>query len=96
MFYVLFNSDGGVKGCYIAGMHPNIPDGTEEVTKEDFDKYCTHQFFKGSDGNPTPIPAVTEPQSPQIITPPVDQDVADLWQAMLTMSAELEALKGGN
>jgi hypothetical protein len=32
----------------------------------------------------------------EIVTPPVNQDVADLWQAMLTMSAELEALKGGN
>jgi hypothetical protein len=31
----------------------------------------------------------------EIVTPPVNQDVADLWQAMLHMSAELEALKGG-
>lgn len=30
------------------------------------------------------------------VTPVVNQDVADLWQAMLLMSAELEALKGGN
>lgn len=29
------------------------------------------------------------------ITPPIDQNVADLWQAMLALSAELEALKGG-
>lgn len=29
------------------------------------------------------------------VTPHVDQNVADLWQAMLAMSAELEALKGG-
>lgn len=29
------------------------------------------------------------------VTPYVDQNVADLWQAMLAMSAELEALKGG-
>jgi len=31
----------------------------------------------------------------QIVTPAADQDIADLWQAMLTMSAELDVLKGG-
>lgn len=90
MFYVLFNSDGTVQGCYIDGIHPAIPDGAEAVSKENFDKYCTHQFLKGSDGNPTPIPVVIEPQSPQIITPPVSQDLADVWEAIFILSATKE------
>lgn len=32
---------------------------------------------------------------PQVITPQVNQDIADLYQAMLEMSAEIEILKGG-
>lgn len=31
----------------------------------------------------------------QVITPPVDQSMADMWEALLAMSAEIEALKGG-
>lgn len=29
------------------------------------------------------------------VTPPVDQSMADMWEALLAMSAEIEALKGG-
>ncbi len=41
------------------------------------------------------IPMQSPEQETQIITPEVNSDIADLWQAMLDMSAELEALKGG-
>ena len=30
-----------------------------------------------------------------IITPSMDKNIADLWEAMLAMSAEIETLKGG-
>lgn len=94
MYYVLFNQDGTVQQCYIAGMHPNIPDNAVSVSKEEFDQYCTRQYQKGADGKPQKI-EIQEDDTPQIITPAVDQNIADLWQAMLAMSAELEALKGG-
>lgn len=29
------------------------------------------------------------------VTPPVDQGMADIWEAMLAMSTQIEALKGG-
>ena len=32
----------------------------------------------------------------QIISPPIDQDTADMWEALFALSAELDALKGGN
>ncbi|MDF2636114.1 MAG: hypothetical protein K0R78_2988 [Pelosinus sp.] len=35
-------------------------------------------------------------QPPVIITPSIDQDTADMWEALFAISAELEALKGGN
>ena len=31
----------------------------------------------------------------QVVTPPVDQGMADIWEAMLAMASEIEALKGG-
>jgi len=37
-----------------------------------------------------------EASEPQIITPPVNQDTADMWEALFALSAELDALKGGN
>lgn len=36
-----------------------------------------------------------ELQAPEVVTPPVDQDTADMWEAILSMSAELEIFKGG-
>ena len=41
---------------------------------------------------PQPESKVVEPQ---IITPPVDQNIADIWEALLAVSAEVETLKGG-
>jgi hypothetical protein len=43
---------------------------------------------------------IAEPESEpsnetEIITPPVDQNTADIWQAMLDLSTKIEGLKGG-
>ncbi|MDD4599610.1 hypothetical protein SDC9_04128 [bioreactor metagenome] len=31
---------------------------------------------------------------PEVVTPPVDQSTADMWEAILTLSAKLDALEG--
>ena len=36
-----------------------------------------------------------ETNKPQIIITPVDEEKADIWEAILALSSELEALKGG-
>lgn len=36
-----------------------------------------------------------EASEPQIITPTVDKEKADMWEAIFALSAQLEALKGG-
>lgn len=38
--------------------------------------------------------AVMQSEANKPVTPPVDQSMADIWEAMLAMSAEIEALKG--
>lgn len=57
-YYVAFFSDGTVKQCNIAGIHPVILGDAESVTKEDFDKYCTRQYRKNADGQPERIEPV--------------------------------------
>ena len=36
-----------------------------------------------------------ETNKPQIIIMPVDEEKADMWEAILALSSELEAFKGG-
>lgn len=38
----------------------------------------------------------TEASTPQIITPEVDQEKADLWEAILALTEKIETLEGGN
>ena len=55
MYYVQFNQDDTVQQCYIAGISGIIPTDAESVSKEEFDKYCTRQYRKGTDGQPEKI-----------------------------------------
>ena len=67
---------------------PEIPEGKQAV-------------FVGTGWELRDIQKQEDPSEPenggtQIITPPIDQNTADLWQAMLDLSAQVETLKGGN
>lgn len=41
-------------------------------------------------------PELEQSNETEIITPPVDQNGADLWEAILDLSAQIEAIKGGH
>ena len=75
---------------------------TDIDPKERFVKEIEAQFFSCSEeveqGWSCKNGAFSKPTPPkqQIITPSVDPNTADIWQALLSLSAQVEALKGGN
>ena len=94
MFQAHYAEDGTIQGFYIPGLHRDIPSPTIEITAEQHaDYFARGQNYKVINGIWTYVEPVESEQ--QIVTPPVDHNIADLWQAMLAISAELEALKGG-
>lgn len=94
MYLAHYDTDGAIKGFYLPELYQNIPSPTIEITEEQHaDFFERGQNHKVIDGVFTYVEP-PEPE-PQVITPEVNSDIADLWQAMLAMSAELEALKGG-
>ncbi|MCC5468706.1 hypothetical protein, partial [Pelosinus baikalensis] len=69
---------------------PNI-----EITDVEHDDWMQNQATRKIDTDTLRLVEYTPPeQSPVIVTPTTNQDLADVWEAMLTMSAELETLKG--
>jgi hypothetical protein len=70
-------------------MTPNLDCGLtiEEITAKDVPADVEYAIMDSEE-----IQVDTELS---IITPSIDQNIADIWEAMLAMSAELEALKGG-
>jgi hypothetical protein len=94
MYLTHYAEDGTIKGFYVRSLHHDIPSPVLEITAEQHaDYFARGQRHKIIDGEFVYVEP--EPQSPEVVTPEVNQDVADLWQAMLAMSSELEALKGG-
>ena len=83
-------------GWFVAdGTSDTVPNGAVEITEETWqDGISNPGKYSIQDG--ACVAASVWPPEPetQIITPAVNSDIADLWQAMLAMSAELEALKG--
>jgi hypothetical protein len=90
-----YAEDGRIKGFYVAGMHRDIPIPTMGITADQHADYFSRgQNHRVVNGSWTYVDHPIEPE-PQIITPEIDQDTADMWEAILTLSAELETLKGG-
>jgi hypothetical protein len=72
-----------------------IPTPYAEITEAEHVDWMQNQATRRIDIETKKLVEYTPPEpAPVIVTPKVDQNVADLWEAMLTMSAELEVLKG--
>lgn len=74
-----------------------MPNGAVEITEETWqDGISNPGKYSIRDG--ACVAASVWPPEPktQIITPEVDEEKADMWEAIFALSSELEALKGGN
>lgn len=73
-----------------------VPNGAVEVTGETWqDGISNPGKYSINDG--ACVAAAVWPPEPetQIITPEVDQEKADLWEAILALTEKIEALEGG-
>ena len=92
MYQAHYAEDGTIKGFYLPGMHRDIPSPVLEITAEQHtDYFARGQNHKVIDGVWTYVEP--EPQE-TVITPPIDQDTADMWEAILTLSAKIEEMEG--
>lgn len=95
MYQVHYDAEtGAIKGFYLLGLHAVIPAPYIDITiKQHADFFARGQNHRVIDG----IWTYVEPPEPEpvVVTPEVNKDVADIWEAMLAMSAEIETLKGG-
>lgn len=90
MYLAHYDTDGNVLGFYIQGMHAETPKPVIEITEEQHTEFFTkgqnHKVLNGTF-------IYVEPPAPvlQVVTPALNQDIADLWEAILAISAD----KGG-
>lgn len=94
MYLANYDQEGKILGFYIQGMHANIPEPTLEITEEQHQEYFNNgQNYKVIDGEFMYVEP--EPQATQIVTPVIDQNIADMYEVMFDMAARLEKLEGG-
>lgn len=72
------------------------PVGSVVITEDQFEEYFRRQEIGKQHGynivNGDFI--YTEQEQVSVVTPTVDQSIADMWEAILTLSAKLDVLEG--
>lgn len=74
----------------------SIPIPYIEIDEVEHDDWMQHQAIRKIDVSTRQLIEYAPPEpAPQIVTPPVDQTTADMWEAILDISAKIKALEGG-
>lgn len=99
MIKVNYNTETGE----ILGYYPdfigysNIPSPTIEIDAATHQDCIQNSGLRRVDLTSFQIIEYTPPEpETQIITPEVDQEKADLWEAILALTEKIETLEGGN
>jgi len=95
---VTYDSNGNITGYYPDTInYESIPETYIEIDQVTWQDCINNPGLRRVNVVNNVIVEYTPPEpASQIVTPGVDENIADLYQALLDMSARLEKLEGGN